>query len=561
MLTGGNLARSAWMADWFFIWEMNMEKKDSSELVRDPSEDVVAIIGGGSVATSVLAQLPEQVRIAEGGGHLRRVVIFEPHQTPGAGAAYQWDSASNLLNTRVGSMSPMAADPLHFHRWLQENEGDWHALFPDVTPHRDAFVPRPLFGRYLEHVFQEAVLELQALGISVELIHQKAVSMRTTTGGYEIFGASGARVLARQVVLALGNLETNEWEHLHHYPNFFNTPYPCTKLVQKVHPKRAVCILGTSLSAIDAALSLADAGHAGKIIMVSRNGRLPSVRGEQNLARRPSLLTRERMQAVLDERGAGSMSLAEVWGLLFQEVQLCEGKTPCLKTIMREGQGPHRYLDAEVSDALLHDRAWQAIVYALNDSIDLIWHLLMVEEKRLFQTSIKSLWHSYRVSFPIQNAQKLQRLLHSDQLVVYGGYRDAHFDEAQQRFAVNVCNPAKDFDAIIYADALVNATGYTTDMYKARSPLIRGMIAAGLARPHEFGGVDVDFDTGQILSRRGVKMEGCYALGSLAAGTYFWTNAMNVNTRLAAGVARQLVHVPSASQTMTPSVHASGMAA
>lgn len=228
---------------------------------------------------------------------------------------------------------------------------------------------------------------------------------------------------------------------------------------------------------------------------------------------------------------------------------------------MREGQGPHRYLDAEVSDALLHDRAWQAIVYALNDSIDLIWHLLMVEEKRLFQTSIKSLWHSYRVSFPIQNAQKLQRLLHSDQLVVYGGYRDAHFDEAQQRFAVNVCNPAKDFDAIIYADALVNATGYTTDMYKARSPLIRGMIAAGLARPHEFGGVDVDFDTGQILSRRGVKMEGCYALGSLAAGTYFWTNAMNVNTRLAAGVARQLVHVPSASQAMTPSVHTSGMAA
>ena len=36
-------------------------------------------------------------------------------------------------------------------------------------------------------------------------------------------------------------------------------------------------------------------------------------------------------------------------------------------------------------------------------------------------------------------------------------------------------------------------------------------------------------------------MRGLFALGSLASGTYFWTNAMNVNTRLAAGMVQRVL--------------------
>ncbi len=517
-----------------------MTQHHAKSISSTPASTVV-VVGGGSIGTSLLRQLSDQIAADQHGSHVRRVILFEPSSNPGAGDAYQLDASSNLLNTRVASMSPIASDPQHFHRWLLANAALWRPSFPGLDLTADSFVPRALFGIYLGHVFDEAVVRLRNLGIAVEHIPHRVSMVRSVDRDYEVMTSQGISVRSASVVLAIGNLETREWDHLRAHPGYFNTPYPCTKLVSEIDAKRSVCILGTSLSAIDAAVSLADAGHMGKIIMVSRNGRLPSVRGEQNLNRKPKLLTRDAMQALARRRGVGAITLTEIAQMLFQELEICEGRLPSLDAIMRTGEGPHRYLDSEISDAEVQDRAWQAIVYGLNDSIDLIWHMLSIEEKRVFQAKFKSLWHSYRVSFPIQNALKVQRLLHTDQLTVYGGYRDAFFDEANGRFAISVVDARKDFEATLYADSLINATGYTTDVGKCRSALLRGMAANGLVRCNEFGGVDVDFDTGRVISRSGVQMSGLFALGSLACGTYFWTNAMNVNTRLAAGVAGQIL--------------------
>jgi len=517
-----------------------IQKRVSSDAKAESSQTIV-VVGGGSVGTSFLRQLSDQIAVNQYGSSVRRVILFEPNSNPGAGEAYQLDTPSNLLNTRVASMSPIASDSQHFHRWLLDNMALWRPQFPDLEPTADSFVPRALFGIYLGHVFDDAVVRLRAQGVTVEHVPHRVSTIRRVGDRYVMVTAQGVSVQSAGVVLAIGNLETQEWDHLRANPGYFNTPYPCTKLISEIGATRSVCILGTSLSAIDAAVSLSDAGHTGKIIMVSRNGRLPSVRGEQNLNRKPNVLTRERIQALAEQRGVGTITLTEIAQMLLQELQICEGRLPRLDDIMRTGEGPHRYLDSEISEAQVQDRAWQAIVYALNDSIDLIWHMLSAAEKRVFQAKFKSLWLSYRVSFPIQNARKIQQLLHRDQLTVYGGYRDAYLDDANGRFAISVADASKGFEATLYADSLINATAYTSQVSMCRSPLLRSMVANGLVRPSEFGGIDVDFDTGRVVSRSGAQMSGLYALGSLACGTYFWTNAMNVNTRLAAGVAGKIL--------------------
>jgi hypothetical protein len=152
------------------------------------------------------------------------------------------------------------------------------------------------------------------------------------------------------------------------------------------------------------------------------------------------------------------VSLKEIAELLMKELELCEGEIPNLQNIMRIGQGPHKYLDSEIGDAAVRDRAWQAIAYSTNESIDLIWRALSLDQKRLFQREYKSLWHSYRVSFPIENAIKLQQLLHTDQLSVYAGFKDVFYDEATSRFAVNIQNKNTGFEATVLSDAVVNAT-------------------------------------------------------------------------------------------------------
>jgi len=498
----------------------------------------LAVVGGGSVATSFLRQLALQVAESKT-KYVGNVLIFEPRPHIGAGCAYQEDTCSNLLNTPAGSMSPISNDPNHFIRWLNDNQDKWRQMFPNTQPVAKAFVPRSLFGIYLQEVYVETVAMLADEGIGVEQINLGVSGLRRFDDRYEIHTTAGRKFHSDLAVLAVGNFETTAWDHLVPYAGYFNSPYPCAKLVQAIDPSKSVCIMGSSLSAIDAAVSLSDSGHKGKFIFVSRNGRLPSVRGEHNIHRKLNILSRARIQE-LAHANHGKVSLVEIVEFLRQELKICDGRSPNLTEILRDGMGPQRYIDSEIDDASVHDRTWQAIIYGLNESIDLIWNVLPAADKRIFEKKFKSLWLAYRVSFPIQNARKLQQLLHSNQMSVYGGCSDVSFDETVGRFRVNIVDHNKSLSASIFSDHLINATGYTSDVQSCRSPLIRDMLANGLARPNEFGGVDIDFDTGCILSRSGLPMKGLFALGSLASGTYFWTNAMNVNARLAAGVARSV---------------------
>lgn len=495
----------------------------------------LAIIGGGSVATSFLRQFASL--IASKRPYVSgKVYVFEPRSEVGAGCAYQEDSISNLLNTRAGSMSPIASDPSHFIQWLRNNEEKWRKSFPTAQLVAESFLPRALFGIYLQEVHRESVAMLAREGTLVEHITLTVSGIRRVNSGYEIYTNTGLNFQANSAILAIGNIETTAFDHLAGYAGYFNSPYPCKRFAQAIDPLKSVCILGSSLSAIDAAVSLADLGHKGKLDFVSRNGRLPSVRGEHNSPRQLSILSRAKI-GEFALANQGRLSLSEIVEFLRLELELCDGKAPVLNEILRDGLGPQRYIDLEIDDASANDRTWQAVTYGLNESIDLIWKSLSVDDKRVFQRQFRSLWLAYRVSFPIQNARKLQPLLHSNQLTVHGGCSEVCFDEAVGRFRVNLVDQNGAPSATIFSEYLINATGYTSDVQSCRSPLIRGMLANGLVRPNEFGGLDVDFDTGCILSRVGSPMKGLFALGSLTAGTYFWTNAMSVNARLAACVA------------------------
>jgi uncharacterized NAD(P)/FAD-binding protein YdhS len=496
---------------------------------------VLAVVGGGSVATSFIRQLAQQAQ-QEGASGIAEVLVFEPRAQPGAGDAYQDDTPSNLLNTRAAGMSALHGDPDHFLRWAMRHESEWRDTFPDAVLGGDSFLPRALFGRYMRHAYDEAVGILQQLGVSVRHVRAGVTSMRCVEERYELATLTEGTYRADQVVLALGNQEGTAFDHLRPYENYFSSPYPCTGLGARIERRKAVCIIGSGLSAIDAAVSLADAGHRGKIVMVSRHGRLPSVRGDHNRSHKPRL-SRERVDALARQRG-GRLRLREVGEMLLRELEQGEGAPADLTEILQPGHGPHRDVDADIGVASARDRTWQSIVDRLDDAIDLVWHYLPDADRRIFERDFKSQWLSYRVSFQPCNARKIQQLLHTEQLSVYRGCADVSFVPAHEHFAVSVLDHGKAFSATLYADHVINATGCTTDVRQCRSPLLRGMLASGLARAHEFGGIEVDFASSQVMTRQGRMLPGLYALGSMVSGTYFWTHAMNVNCRLAAGVAR-----------------------
>jgi uncharacterized NAD(P)/FAD-binding protein YdhS len=507
-----------------------------------PKQSVLAVVGGGAVGTSFICQLARSLEPSDSAS-VEALWVFEPDPQPGAGDAYQDDVASNLLNTRAAGISVVHDHPNHFYRWAVRHEASWRARFPALVLKADQHWPRALFGRYLQAVFETSVAALRRAGVRVVHVPSTVVSATAIDphgNQLELRAADGTCCIADAVVFAVGNQGSTRFDHLRHHVGYFATPYPCSELVSQVDSDASVVVLGSSLSAVDVAIALADAGHRGPIAMVSRHGQLPSARSDARGAPATRPLSRASVGSMARAHG-GLLRLHDLAEVLMHDLvaapDAAASLTPPTNRPVHAASARTR-LAVETA----RDRVWRVLVDRLGDSVDLIWHHLTTADRRIVERDFKHLWLHYRVSMPPANAAKVQALLDARQLMVHKGEVEALFDPLSARFEVEFVDPQHGAEALsLRSQALVNATGHATQLRRCRSALVRDMLARGLAREHEFGGLDVDFATSRILTREGLRLGGAYALGGLASGTYFWTHAMSVNARLAAGVVQHVL--------------------
>lgn len=489
-----------------------------------PVSSRLAIVGGGSVAVSFLyqflAEWPE--------GRALEVVIFEPRREVGPGSAYQADLASNLLNIPVNRMSAVATEPDSFMDWLRTRDPAWLRAHGVQAVEPAAFLPRPVFGCYLRDLYERALACARRKGVAVRRIAQAAVGVWPLASGQAaVLGDGGERVMASRVVLCNGNLPSVAFAELAPLPGYFNSPYPVADLCGRIGRDDAVCIVGTSLSAIDAIAALRAQGHRGALHCVSRNGRLPAVRSPHNI--------KVSLPELPEPEPDGRVTLDGLLDSLRRALRAAGGSEDHEDILGLPGPaGPA--LDAEIARSQAGARPWQSVAAATNDRIEYIWHALDDAERRRFHRDWRTLWMARRATFPMRNALTLQQALHEGQLHVHGGFRSARYDAAGGAFVVET----GDGQPALAAPWLVNATSFSMDVQASADPLVRQLCAQGQARPHALGGFDLDFATGCLLDRDGRPVPQVSVLGSLAAGTYFWTTSMEVNARLAHGQAVRL---------------------
>lgn len=492
----------------------------------------IAIVGGGSVGVAYFAQLINEAVSQDLSPHLE-VLIFESQKTSGPGYAYQADFECNLLNTRADAMSAVANDKRHFIRWLEEHAIDQAIDFPETIIADHAFLPRSLFGRYLAHQYEHAMALARANGIKVTPVTSTVTDLISLSDRRPCIDTeSGVAYVADRVVLCMGNLPSTSFTQLNDISGFVRNPYPTRDMVRKIPTTASVCVLGTGLSAIDTVLSLVDAGHKGKIVMASRNGRLPSVRGMFNQPHILTHLTRIHIDKFCHANG-GLLKLNDVFTMLLLEIEEVTGAAIDLKHIMNSDAGVSEYITSEILQADKAERLWQSVIYSTNSIIDYVWHRLSREDKQVFQKTLGSLWSSYRVSVPVKNAHKLHALLKADRILVLGGVSQVTYNEAEKVFETRIDDRRNAFRTVIESEYVINATGYSVQVEKSEVPLIVNLLRRKLAKPNEFGGFELGFDTGELVGFGDKTWPNVTVLGSLASGTYFWTNAMDVNVRLA----------------------------
>src|ERR1700677_517923 len=104
----------------------------------------IAIVGGGFSGTLVAYQLVQARKDL-------RIALIERSKGAGRGVAYGTTDPKHLLNVQADKMGAFPDDIGHFYRWLQAHPQNVEAAgITELRP--DAFVPRLLFGDYIQHL-------------------------------------------------------------------------------------------------------------------------------------------------------------------------------------------------------------------------------------------------------------------------------------------------------------------------------------------------------------------------------------------------------------------------
>ena len=413
----------------------------------------VAIVGGG-FSGALLA-----INLLRHDGPRATLIERRPAQL-GRGVAYSAAHEEHLLNVRAGNMSALPDDPDHFVRWLTHNAlGD-----------RTTFVPRRVYGRYLREMLEQAVA---AYPHRLTLIEDEVRAIVPAADGYEATFAVGGRLAADAMVLALGNLPP------HTPPGIDPDTLPpgCYRgdpwagdIAEGLRDDDHVLLVGSGLTAVDAALLLDSSGFRGRIVTLSRRGLTP--RRHADTPPQPGL----------SERPAATLSA------LLRHVR-------------------------QRSDTI----GWRAAVDSLRPVTQLMWGAADATTRARFLRHLRPWWDVHRHRLAPAVADRIAALVAAGRLeVVAGKLVTARPDGSHASVA---WRPRGETDTrCLRVARIVNCTGPQGDLLRSGEPLLRDLRARGMIRPDALRiGLEVDAQS-RVVDAAGTVAEQLYAIGPMTRG-------------------------------------------
>ncbi|MEJ8309556.1 FAD/NAD(P)-binding protein [Agrobacterium larrymoorei] len=451
----------------------------------------VAVVGSGfsaiSLVTNLLQLLPAGTSIA----------VVGDDASFGRGTAYRTELHLHRLNVPAARMSAFSDRPDDFLNWLKSRGRDVAS---------SGFASRNDYGLYLRDTLA-ALLRDQRQQIRVDFIKAKAMSCSVHDDGQVAFRLNdGSSLIASQAVLCLG-VGTASLPRLTRDADMallrrvVRNPWRLNWL-SKVQPDDTVCILGSGLTMIDQVLSLRNAGHRGKIHVISRRGLVPHSHSTSPVA-------------PVSPKLSGDCS--EISQILAD-----------LRGIVRAG--------AE----------WRAVMDGLRPQTQELWQSLDEQKRARFLRHALAWWNIHRHRVAPQVHEVFDALLEQGVVEVHAGF--------VQRIAKGEGGPFLTYrkrggtDEVRMAfDWLVNCTGMERAGV-AHSPLLQQMVADKLIDTDPLGlGIRVDAQS-HVLTLDGHEQPRLYAVGALTAGQFWEITAVpdiRVQTQKVAKAISQIVQIES----------------
>ncbi len=439
--------------------------------------DHVAIVGGGFSGTLLAINLMRHE------GPSATLIERRPAQMA-RGVAYSAAHEEHLLNVRAGNMSALPDDPGHFVRWLQgRGLGD-----------AGTFVSRRIYGAYLREMLDAAIA---AHPERLTVIDDAVATLSTQGEGVALSTASGQRIAADVAVLAIGNLPP-------HTPPGLDAaalPEGCYRadpwagdIADGLAPDDTVVLVGSGLTAIDAALMLDAAGFEGEVLAISRRGLVPRAHadtpGTRGLREKPATTLAALVRSVRQRAG---------------------------------------------------ELGWRAAVDELRPMTQMMWGAADAATRARFLRHLRPYWDVHRHRLAPRVADRVAALCAAGRLRFAAGKIVSA--TADGGGALLRWRPRGGAEVVATRAArIVNCTGPQGDLLRSEEPLLRHLLASGAVRPDALRiGLDVDAQS-RVVTADGRVDDRLYCIGPMTRGELWEVVAVPDIRQQNWTLARRLAH-------------------
>jgi uncharacterized NAD(P)/FAD-binding protein YdhS len=392
--------------------------------------NTLVIVGAGFCGTVLAANL-----LRRPPSDATDIVLIERGSAMGRGVAYAAREFPYLLNVPAARLSADSRDPMQFLRFAQRH-------LPDADG--EDFLPRPLYGDYLQDMLSEAERAASA-HVRLLRIFDEVRHVTRRDGDKRLIAEFTDRpaIMADRVILALGNPPPPllPWaEAVRDHQAYRHDPW---ELPKTLAAKDSVLIVGNGLTMADAASALTqDTMRAPVLHTISRRGLvcLPQT------AFHPTAV-----------RGDGEALLA------------CADSLRRVLAMTRE-------LTREVEN---RGGDWREVVTYVRHLAPALWRRLPPAEQRRFVRHLQAHWDIHRHRLPPQLGARIASLRRNGQLRVNAGRIDS-VTAAGEQLRVSWRPRGSGSTATLTVDLVVNATGPDYALRRGAVPLLNSLRAAGL---------------------------------------------------------------------------------
>lgn len=443
--------------------------------MRSPRR-TIAIVGGGFSGTVLAVNL-----LRRASAEPLRIVLIERGTEIGRGVAYQSGAYPHLLNVPAARMSALTDEPLQFVRFAQQR---------DATCRPEHFLPRRLYGEYLQQLLRLAV-EQAPSHVSLERVTAQADAIYRIdpTGPYLVNLSNQQRILANDVVLANGDPPPTDpacASGIAEHPAYVCNPFRDAALRPET---QRLLLIGSGLTMADVAIAAAALNPDIEIHAISRHGLMPAAQA--------------------------SVSQAAVPGDLLSRLNLKD----------LSARGVLRAFRALLSDMSGREVDWRDTINVARQAVPEVWSALPQRERARFLRHLRTHWDVHRHRMPPKINAELSRLRQQGQLHIHAG-RLLPMRASGRRIEVSWRVRGSNILAGRSVDRVVNCAGTDRRLSRTNEPLLKGLLADGLAVPDPLGlGWRTD-ERGALVDRDGLAADHLFYLGPMLRAKFWEATAV-----------------------------------